>query len=77
MAIHLVKIYHFQHSDMFVRGLDMQKKTINYQIVDKITGQAMEPIKNDPFVFDGDQIVFDKNRTLHKEIVKYIDKTLN
>jgi hypothetical protein len=73
---HLFKIA-LEHSDMFIRGLDIDNQLIEYQIVDKLSGKPMEPIKKDKFFVNQDQIVFDKNRTLHIELVSRINQTLN
>lgn len=62
---------------MFVRALNLNEGVITYQIVDKIIGKAMEPIKADKFTFHNKAIIFDKNRSLSFELVKYIDETLN
>jgi len=45
---HLFKVQ-LQHSDMFVRGIDLEKSTITYQIRDKNTGQSMESETTAPF----------------------------
>ena len=38
---HLFKVP-LQHSDMFVKAIDLEKSSISYQIRDKITGIQME-----------------------------------
>lgn len=45
---HLVKIQ-LQHSDMFVKTLDVEKNLITFQIRDKITGNLLEPETTLPF----------------------------
>jgi len=48
---HLFKVQ-LQHSDMFVRGIDLEKGTITYQIRDKNTGQSMESETTTPFIIN-------------------------
>jgi hypothetical protein len=46
---HLVKVQ-LQHSDMFVKILDLEKNLITFQIRDKISGILLEPETTLPFV---------------------------
>lgn len=39
---HLFKIP-IQNSDMFVKGIDIEKNLITYQVRDKLTGNLLEP----------------------------------
>jgi hypothetical protein len=73
--LHLYKI-DLEHSDMFIRGIDLKKNLIEYQILDK-QGKAMEPIKKDKFILNGTEVIFDKNRTLHINLINHINQTLN
>ncbi len=74
--IHLYKITLTEHSDMFVRELDLKSNFITYQVLDP-QGKALEPIKKDKFITHQGNIVFDKNRTLPLNLVQRINETLN
>lgn len=72
---HLFKVP-LEHSDMFIRGLNMTNNFITYQIYDSF-GKPMEPIKEDKYLVRQDQIIFDKNRSLHIKLVERINQFLN
>ena len=46
---HLFKVQ-LQHSDMFVRMIDLEKSKIQYSVRDKLTGNLLEPEQNVPFI---------------------------
>lgn len=75
MSIHLFK-HTLEHSDMLIRGINLETQLIEYQIVDKL-GKPMEPIKKDKFVIHNNEIIFDKNRALRIEYVNHIAEILN
>lgn len=73
--IHLFKVP-LEHSDMFIRSLDLKTQLIEYQVFGK-DGKPMEPLKEDKFIINEDTIIFDKSRFINLEYATYIAETLN
>jgi hypothetical protein len=74
---HLVKIQ-LQHSDMFVRSLDIEKNLITFQIRDKITGHLLEPEITQPFVVnDPEQKIEFGARFIHIGLAQIVATHLN
>lgn len=74
--VHLFKVP-LQHADMFIRAINLKDSTITYQMLDKITAAPLEPLKNDKFIVNKGQILFDKNRFIDLQYAQLIDQTLN
>lgn len=75
---HLFKVQ-LQHSDMFVRGIDLEKSTITYQIRDKNTGQSMESETTVPFFINEveQKVEFSGGRYIAIGLAALINQVLN
>lgn len=76
--IHLFKVQ-LQHSDLFVKELDLERSMIRYQIRDKVTGNIMEPETNVPFFINEveQKIEFSGGRYIAISLVALINQVLN
>jgi predicted DCC family thiol-disulfide oxidoreductase YuxK len=75
---HLFKVQ-LQHSDMFVKGIDLEKSTITYQIREKDTGKSMESEITVPFFINEveQKIEFSGGRYIAIGLAALINQVLN
>lgn len=75
---HLFKVQ-LQHSDMFVKGIDLERSMITYQIRDKITGQSIESETTVPFFINEveQKIEFSGGRYIAIGLAALINQVLN
>lgn len=74
---HLFKVQ-LQHSDMFVKEIDLEKTMIRYQIRDKLNGNLMEAESYVPFFINEveQKIEFSGGRFIGISLAALINQTL-
>jgi hypothetical protein len=75
---HLFKVP-LQHSDMFVKGIDLERSIIQFQVRDKLTGNLLEPEQNVPFFVNEveQKVEFSGGRYIAIGLAALINQVLN